>query len=309
MSDCNSCCSNIIKAYAISCGDCNLTCNRKCQKCIKEDMEYLNGILWRCRKCTATAKRISLQQFNKQTNFRNVDLIDIRNILIELKGNIQSFKEETGFIFDDMRDKFNVIDNILEFSGNSAMKSRIQFLENKIENLERRYIANDIFIDGVPELKLENCNKLVKRIGTQLNTKITDSYAHRMDPRQNNNWFRKIFVSFTNHQNKTKGYNACKVIKNLFTKRIDIHPDTQIYKRKNLTTKSSHLFKEARCQGKQYNYKVIWIKNGLIFRRKNEPEKIIHGFNEEIYERLAIEAKQVIHGGLGNDQCVISGSV
>lgn len=77
-----------------------------------------------------------------------------------------------------------------------------------------------------------------------------------------------------------------KIIKNLSTKNIGMEPDLSIYIRENLTSKSSFLFKQARDFRKQFNFKFVWTKNGQIFLRKNEAEKIINVVNEEVIHNL-----------------------
>jgi len=78
-------------------------------------------------------------------------------------------------------------------------------LEKQIESIERRQIANDIIIDGVPENKYENCSILIKNIGKQLNVNINDSMindCHRIGFNHNNTRPRRILVSYSNHQVK-----------------------------------------------------------------------------------------------------------
>ncbi|XP_016656322.1 uncharacterized protein LOC107882464 [Acyrthosiphon pisum] len=181
-----------------------------------------------------------------------------------------------------------MVDKII--NDNQTMKTQINTLENKIEFLERRLIANEIVIDGVPENKLENCYEIMKTIGTQLNVKITDPMlndCYRIG-RAEKNRTRRIVVGFTNRQDKAKILDSRKIIRNLSTKKIGMEIDVPIYIRENLTPKSNILFKEARDLRKQFGFQFVWIKNGLIFLRKNELEKIIHVANEEVIQKLRL---------------------
>jgi len=101
-----------------------------------------------------------------------------------------------------------------------------------------------------------------------------------------NNLTRRIVVGFTSHQDKVKILDSRKIIRNLSTKNIGMEPEVSIYIRENLTSKSSFLFKQARDFRNQYNYKFVWTKNGQIFLRKNEAEKIINVANEEVIHNL-----------------------
>ncbi|XP_050065559.1 uncharacterized protein LOC126554543 [Aphis gossypii] len=287
MTICNSCSTAITsRSLSISCNDCKLPWHAKCQKLTKEDVAFYNdeGSYWRCHKCSAE-KRASLRIDNK-INDDNTNLSDIKGIILQLKDSFEMFKKETGNNFDLINKKINVIDKII--TDNQNMKTQINTLESKIEFLERRMINNEIVIDGVPENKLENCYEIVKNIGTQLNIKITDPMindCHRVG-RTQNNLTRRIVVGFTSHQDKVKILDSRKIIRNLSTKNIGMEPEVSIYIRENLTSKSSFLFKQARDFRNQYNYKFVWTKNGQIFLRKNESEKIINVANEEVIHNL-----------------------
>jgi len=109
--------------------------------------------------------------------------------------------------------------------------------------------------------------------------------CHRVG-RTQNNLTRRIVVGFTSHRDKVKILDSRKIIRNLSPKNIGMEPEVSIYIRENLTSKSSVLFKQARDFRNQYNYKFVWTKNGQIFLRKNESEKIINVANEEVIHNL-----------------------
>lgn len=284
---CNSCSVNIVSALSVTCHDCNLTWHAKCQKLSKDDLDYLNesNNIWRCNKCS-TAKRASLQLDNP-INSGNSDLIEIKEIILQLKETFQKFKEDTNSNFNNLNTKFSVIDKII--TENNVLKTNIIQLENKIELMERRQISNDIIIDGIPENKTEDCSQLVQQICKELNTNINVSMindCHRIGYNRNNARPRKILATFINHQDKTNILKSRQIRRNFSTKYMGIQPDMPIYIRENLTTKGNKLFKEARDLKKLLNFQFVWTKNGLVFLRKNETDKIIRVDNEEIILNL-----------------------
>lgn len=196
---CNNCSVNITTALFITCIDCDLTWHAKCQKLTKEDIDYLKEAnnIWRCSKC-ASAKRVSLRLENPSKE--NVDLLEIKEIILQLKDSFQYFKDDTGKNFENLNIKFNAIDKLI--AENQILKNHISQLEIKIETIERRQIANDIIIDGVPENKNENCVILIQNIGKELNINISDSMindCHRVGFNHNNTRPRRIKVSLSNH--------------------------------------------------------------------------------------------------------------
>jgi len=177
----------------------------------------------------------------------NTDLIEIKEIILQLKDTFQKFKEDTCINFNNLNAKFNVIDKII--TENNILKTHVIQLENKIEFMERRQISNDIIIDGIPENKTEDCTQLVHQICKELNSNINVSMindCHRIGFNRNNARPRRIMVKFINHQDKINTLKARQKKRNFSTKDINIQPDMPIYIRENLTTKGSKLFKEAR---------------------------------------------------------------
>jgi len=263
-----------------------LTWHAKCQKLSKEDVDYLKEFdnIWRCSKCSA-AKRASLR-LETQGNSGNTDVFEIKEIILQLKETFQKFKEDTESNFNNLNSKFNAIDKII--TENNVLKTHIIQLKNKIEIMERRQFSNDIIIDGVPENKTENCTYLVQQICKKLNTNINVSMindCHRIGFYHNARP-RRIIVNFINHQDKINILKARQIIRKFSTKYINIQPDMPIYIRENLTTKGNKLFKEARDLKKLLNFQFVWTKNGLVFLRKNESEKIIRVDNEEVIQNL-----------------------
>ncbi|KAF0752799.1 Uncharacterized protein FWK35_00012261 [Aphis craccivora] len=268
---CNSCSVNIVSALSVTCTDCDLTWHTKCQKLSKEDVGYLkeSDNIWRCGSCS-NAKRASLR-LDSTVN----------------SDTFQKFKEDTCINFNNLNAEFNVIDKII--TENNILKTHIIQLENKIELMERRQISNDIIIDGIPENKTEDCTNLVQQICKELNSNINVSMindCHRIGFNHNNARPRRIIVKFINHQDKINTLKARQIKRNFSTKDIGIQPDMPIYIRENITTKGSKLFKEARDLKKSLHFQFVWTKNGLVFLRKNETDKIIRVDNEEVISNL-----------------------
>jgi hypothetical protein len=291
---CSSCTTNIIKAPSVNCNDCKQFWHAKCQKLNKEDADYIkeSGTIWRCDKCTAE-RRASLQMENKITE-ENTNLSEIKSIILEFKDSFQNFKDESYSNFNTLNNKINMIDQIL--TENNLLKSQINQLENKIEIMERRLIANDVVIDGIPENKLENCAELVQQIGKELKINIDKTLindCHRIGPIRNGEHPRRILVTFMSQQEKVQILKARQINRNFSTKYINIQPDKPIYIRENLTSKGNKMFKEARDLRKQLNYQFVWTKNGIVFLRKNETDKIIRIDNEDVIQSLKSQNKHL----------------
>lgn len=90
-----------------------------------------------------------------------------------------------------------------------------------------------------------------------------------------------------NHQDKVNILKARQISRNLFTKNIDnTLSEKPIYIRENLAANGNKLFKEARDFRKQFGFQFVCTKNGIIFLRKNEIEKIICVNNEDTIQNL-----------------------
>lgn len=263
MPTCNRCSVNITTALSINCNDCNLTWHAKCQQLSKDDVDHLKeaDTIWRCQKCS-NVRRASLRLEN--VNSGNVDLSEIKEIILQLRDSFQNFKDDTCNNFDNLNSKFSAIDNII--TENKTLKTQIILLENKIESIERRQNANDIIIDGVPENKSENCSLLIQQIGKELNLNINSTIindCHRIGFYRNNVRPRRILVIFMNHQDKVNILKTHKIARNFSSKNINMLSEKTIYIRENLTTKDNKLFKEARDFRKQFNFQFVWTKKWL----------------------------------------------
>lgn len=194
--------------------------------------------------------------------------------------------------------KVNVIDKIL--IKHNFLKIQINQLEKKIEIMERRLISNDVIIDGIPENKLENYAELVQKIGKELKININDTMindCHRIGPTCNGEYPRRILVTFMSHQEKVQILKARQISRNFSTKYnilyyiYYIQSDKPIYIRENLTSKGNKLYKEYRNFREQLNYQIVWTKNGIVFLRKNETDKIIRIDSEDIVQSLRSQNK------------------
>lgn len=162
---------------------------------------------------------------------------------------------------------------------------RIQTLETSLEELEQYQRRNNIRISGIPEAVGEDTDnlvvKLAQALGCDLDTDDIDR-SHRVgsrdlqgDPRGP----RPILVKFVSYKSKRALTLVRKELKN--KKGNNIYPDLKwgksqvqgqgkIFINDDLTATRAKVAKEARDKKKNGDVQDTWVRDGMIFVKKND---------------------------------------
>lgn len=226
---------------------------------------------WKCELCGkglgALIKHLFSQLFKK---------LDDRLEAVEKSQNFISDQ------YDDMKKKLDQIAglqakvNDLEIQLEHKNKM-IDSLSMRLVNLEQYSRRNNIEIREVNQTDGENIEQIVIKVGEKLNVKLTPSdieTAHRMptspgkcpaiiarlvNRKITDLLLSKKRVTITNHEiltdSQTRG-------------------NGKIYIGENLCSYNRQLLWAAKQQAKQFSYKYVWWKNGVLVR-KSENSKVI----------------------------------
>lgn len=150
-------------------------------------------------------------------------------------------------------------------------------------------IKNNIKIKGVPENPniddKEITKKILKQIG--ISTEKEDIIEIKRTESKNENIIK---IKLKNEDIKKKILEKSKqYFRNngkLTTYELNLKGNQNIiYVNEELTPKTKYLFGKTK-ELKKNSFKFIWIKNGKIFVRKNEEERVIHINTEETLKQL-----------------------
>lgn len=181
----------------------------------------------------------------------------------------------------------------------------INFLEDKVESLERKSLLTSIEIRNIPKAtanndplqhKLELC-QLVKNLGNALQVNLSDSDIkdiYRNNPKKDNS--SKITVEFTSTLTKDKIISAIKSYNRSKPKGQKLNsenlkmsgPIKPVYVSESLTYKMQSLFFLARQFAKDYDYNICWTARGVVYLRKTTAAPYIRILNSSDLDKLKV---------------------
>lgn len=208
-----------------------------------------------------------------------------------MRKDLDTIKTDLSKRLDDFASKFlesvNRI-NVLESNQykiearNSDLEIKLSEIEERLAQMSRQALKNDIEILGIQETKGENPVSLVlvaaRKVGVELNASDIDD-ATRVGPKNNSedpnksasSLPRPLVVRFTRKATRDNFLKTAKTKRSLTSE--DLAPGGPIrtvYVNERLTAEHRRLFREAkRCAG-EHGYKFCWISNGCIYVKRKE---------------------------------------
>lgn len=160
-------------------------------------------------------------------------------------------------------------------------KKTMEFLEEKVEYLERKSRSTGIEIRNIPKTNGESKNdlcKLLHSVGKSIDVDIEQNAIKDIYRPSSKDSSAPIVVELTtvllkeNILDKVKKFNKSKKAGyKLNTSHIGLQcPVKPVYISETLTTKAQKLFYLARTFQKQYHYAFCWTAHGVIYMRKDE---------------------------------------
>lgn len=199
----------------------------------------------------------SLTTLTRSVNFLSSQFDEFGKQLKEVLKTIKELKNENNLL----KEKNQVLNNEL-----SALSKRVNMLE-------QNSISNYIEIIGIPEVKKENCIKIVESIAEKLDQKVTVNKAYRIISKFQNK-SSKIVAEISSLDQKKKIMEASKKIKMNASSVNKNWGETGIYINNYLTKYNSELFYNTRNFAKENDYKFVWFKDSKIFIKKNEEARV-----------------------------------
>lgn len=205
---------------------------------------------------------------------------NFNNSITEVKQKNEEILASINFLskqYDDLKTKLDT----LEKERNENQDYVLQ-LENKIENLERKFKSTSIEFRNVPVRKPETKDdllKMVKDAGTSLNTNIeTADIRDVFRISTKNPETKPVIVEFNSAIIKDKVIQASKTFNKskkgtdkLNTKHLGLEgPTKPVFISESLTQKAKKLFFLARDFAKAHDFNFCWSSHGKIFLRKRE---------------------------------------
>lgn len=297
MASCKVCLALFKKnQFKVTCVDCSCEFHGKCVKMSQADMDFLSeeGKVWRCDPCGATRRRSMRLEYAATEG--GVTLETIMQVLGEIQQEQKRIVADFNKSYEALDATMNVntttltdgMGRIEEFikeidklkSENTFLKTKVETLEARVEDLEMYSRRNCLEIQGVPEENGESVVEVVKKVGSALDFVIEDTMidaCHRIGRRTaGRDQPRGIIVKFVRRTDKELIMKRRRDRKRDFsTRHLDLPMDNPIYLNDSLSPARRRLLAQARQIRREKGFKYIWLRNGNILLRKEEGSPVI----------------------------------
>lgn len=162
----------------------------------------------------------------------------------------------------------------------NTSKALIAQLQQQVESQSQMLLRNEVEISGVEEAPNENPYHLALITAAKIGMQIPESeldFVYRAGARHTYDETKKIphlprplVVRFTRKTLRDEFLKQARSRKSL--NNIDIvgqAPERKVYINERLTRDKRLLFREARTQARESDFRYCWVKNGSIYIRKN----------------------------------------
>lgn len=277
---------------------------------------------WYCETCEQAYLNSSMTNTPDDNSLKKPDTHTVLSEVLRKLGTLDAIVEEqqkTRAFFEhsvsalkedlhSMRQELTKISN-----ANVALNNKVVTLENnnkqitsevarlKVENesLKQYTRINNLEIHGIPVVKNENPNDIVKNLGLALDIQINPSdidVCHRL-PTSKTELPPPLLVKFCSRRKKNELLLAKKTKKNpLMSVDLGINAATRpIYINEHLTELNKILYSKAR-ELKKSGYKFVWTRDCKIFVRQHENARIHKIQMEEDIKKLTLHNQNANSG-------------
>lgn len=220
-----------------------------------------------------------------------------------LDSKLQPIQAKLNDLVKQMNDNYTVLHTKLELlearnasleAENATLTNRLQTYETCLNNLEQYSRRECVEISGIPEVKEENTDNIVIKVGSLIGLDITKddiSVSHRLPkpsysaavregPRASSNASSRtpnIIVKFVRRETRDHFYKGRKLLRDKSTRDLDLarYSENKIYISENLTQANKDLFKESLKVKKDLKYKFILTFYGRTYLRKDSESPVV----------------------------------
>ena len=220
-----------------------------------------------------------------------------------LDSKLQPIQAKLDDLVKQMNDNYTALQTKLDLlearnaslvAENATLSNRLQSCETHLNNLEQYSRRECIEISGIPEVKDENTDDIVIKVGSLIGLDLTRndiSVSHRLPkgsysaavregPQASSNTSSRtpnIIVKFVRRETRDHFYKGRKLLRDKSTRDLDLarYSENKIYIMENLTQANKDLFKESLRVKKDLKYKFIWTFYGRTYLRKDSESPVV----------------------------------
>lgn len=205
--------------------------------------------------------------------------------MAEIKVSLNFMSEEISTVVKQQKTLMGLMEEIHELKIiNKQRDQRIEFLEQRVDDLEQYSRADDLIITGLEtkhqcyarvanpaadqqgeDAPAEELHTLEKQVVQFLSSKNIHLESHQISachtlPRKDSKTNPTIVVKFVNRKHKVEVLKQAKKLKG-----------TGVYVNEHLTKKNAEIARNGRILRKQSKIQATWTRNGKVYIRLNGP--------------------------------------
>ncbi|XP_059217663.1 uncharacterized protein LOC131997085 [Stomoxys calcitrans] len=234
---------------------------------------------------------------NETTNTRD-DIAELKTGMVDLKSSLQLIAASISSLSIDLKSHMDsalvemnknvatIAAQVVELQKKDKEKSeQIDELNKRIQRLEQQAIDKNIEINNVEDMDIE-AEVLVKRITDSLGVDVSrDHISHTYKIKRK----KKIIVEFSTLNKKKELMGKLKshrVKANVAKGEPENESGGYVYINDELTMHNRRLLWAAKMKAKENGWKFVWVRNGVIYARKNESSSLIILYNASDLESI-----------------------
>ncbi|CAG9825676.1 unnamed protein product [Phaedon cochleariae] len=252
------------------------------------------GVSWKCLDCRSRSRTSVGASLSTELLAVNDALPgdSASNALGKIRAELRQIREQQALLLEsvnfcsnkisDFENEIHKLNDYIRktdqlFTENKKLKSDLDGLQSKMNDLEQVSRSNNIEIQGVPERNNEDLYNILEKIGTYIDCKINPisiDYVHRVQSNHNStdNKTKNIIVKFISKREKDRFLLSAK------TKRIGNNSSPKMsldgvsdafYINEHLTLTNKILYREAEQQKPRTSDKDL--------KTKKDKDSEIHG--------------------------------
>ena len=220
-----------------------------------------------------------------------------------LDSKLQPIQTKLDGLVKQMNDNYTALQAKLDLlearnasleAENATLTKKLQTCETSLNNLEQYSRRECVEISGIPEVKEENTDDIVIKVGSLIGLDIEKhdiSISHRLPkpsysaavregPRASSNASSRapnIIVKFVRRETRDRFYKGRKLLRDKSTRDLGLarYSENKIYISENLTQANKDIFKESLQVKKDLKYKFIWTFYGRTYLRKDSENPVV----------------------------------
>lgn len=217
----------------------------------------------------------------------------------EQLSEMQTFANFISAEYDELKRDMSVLitDNRQLQSESNKLRTTVNALTDRLNQMEQVMRESNIEIQGVPEHKAENVISIVKQLANVVSYKLSDAdilHCTRVASMNKQSKRPRTIVAKLRSTrcrdelySSVSKYNKANAKDKLNSSLLGIAGEkTSVYVSEHLSPINKALHAAARIKAKEMGYMFVWVRNGRIFMRKNETSRFIHVRNEGTLSEL-----------------------